>query len=234
MTTFSQLVDSVLAETSRLDLQAHAISYLRQTIRECHLDPERNTAIFMWPNYAEAQLTADEDSAFSWQIPDTTRFQGEQMVRFDSVWEDGKQVFATPLIPGYGGNLQRYAYQKVGDRIIFSGYGQTGGIISLAYYQFPPALKYYSVATRPASWDEVDGYTYHADYNTTDELKEEARLLTTNWLLERWDMVLEEGLRAKIYKRLSDTERARTSYSLYMSLRLGLQNSEQADLAGVR
>lgn len=234
MTTFSQLVDSVLAETSRLDLREHAISYLRQTIRECHLDPERNTAIFMWPNYAEVQLTADEDSAFSWQIPDTTRFQGEQMVRFDSVWEDGKQVYATPLISGFAGNRQRYAYQKVGDRFIFNGYGRSGGVISLAYFQFPAALKYYAVANRPATWDEETGYTYHEDYNATPELQETARLLTTNWLLERWDMVLEEGLRAKLYKRLSDTERARTCYSLYMSLRLGLQNSEQADLAGAR
>jgi hypothetical protein len=232
VTTFSQLIDDVLAETSRLDLRQNAISYLRQTIRECHLDPERNTAIFMWPNYAEAQVTADVESAFSWQIPDTTRFQGLQMVRYDSVYEDGEQTYALPVTPSMPSTAR--AYQLAGDRVIFRKYGGINGVISLAYYQFPVALKYYASADRPASWDEEVGYTYHADYDDDDDTKEAARLLTTNWLLERWPMVLEEGLRAKIYKRLSDTERARTSYSLYMSLRLGLQNTEQADLGGVR
>jgi hypothetical protein len=234
MTTFSQLIDNVLLETSRLDLLPHAISYLRQTIRECHLDPERNTAIFLWPNYAEDQVTADEESAYSWPIPDTTRFQGLQMVKYDSVFEDGYNVYALPMVPGRAGNDQRRVYQQVGDQVIFRGYGGVGGIISLAYFEYPRSLKYYAEALRPATWDEESGYTYLPAYDLDDDTREAARGLTVNWLLERWDMVLEEGLRAKLYKRLSDTERARTCYSLYMSLRLGLQNSEQADLAGVR
>lgn len=232
MSTFSQLIDDVLAETARVDLLTHAVSYLRQVIRECHMDPERNTPIFMWPGYDEAQVTADVESAFSWQIPDTTRFQGLQMVRYDSVYENGEQTFALPFQPGRPTGTRQY--QLAGDRVIFSAYGGVNAVISLAYFQFPPALKYYTAANRPATWDEETGYSYHDDYDDTDELKEEARLLTTNWLLERWPMVLEEGLRAKIYKRLSDTERARTSYSLYGQLRLGLQNTESADLAGVR
>lgn len=234
MTTASQIVDSIVAETSRADLKTTIVSYLQQTIRECHIDPERNTAVFLWPNYVEAQVTATAESAFSWQIPNTTRYQGVQMVRYDSVYEDGDVSFAMPLVPGRVGNSQRHAFQQVGDRLIFKGYGGVGGVISIAYFEFPRALKYYDVATRPATWDDVNGYAYHADYSASDALKTTARLLTTNWLLERWPMVLEEGLRAKIYKRLSDTERARTCYSLYMQLRLGLQNSESADLAGVR
>ncbi len=48
----------------------------------------------------------------------------------------------------------------------------------------------------------------------------------------RWSMVVEEGLRAKIYKRISDTERARTAYSLYAQQRQGLITSERADNGG--
>lgn len=234
MTTFSQLIDSIVAETNRRDLLTTLVSYLQQTIRECHLDPERNTALFLWPNYAEAQVTADSELAFAWQIPDTTRFQGMQAVRYDSVYEDGDVQFALPLVPGRVGSQQRYAYQKVGDRVIFKGYGGINRVISIAYFQFPKALRYYAAAERPATYDIVDGYSYAETVDDTDEAREAARLLVTNWLLERWSMVLEEGLRAKVYKRLADTERARTCYSLYMQLRLGLQNSESADLAGVR
>ena len=234
MTTFSQLVDSIVAETNRRDLLTTVASYLQQTIRECHIDPERNTALFLWPNYAEAQVTADSELAFAWQIPDTTRFQGLQAVRYDSVYEDGNVKFALPLVPGRVGSQQLHAYQLVGDRVIFKGYGGLNRTISIAYFQFPKALKYYTAALRPASYDVEAGYTYLPAHDVDATTRENARLLTTNWLLERWSMVLEEGVRAKIYKRLADTERARTCYSLYMGLRLGLQNTEGADLAGVR
>jgi hypothetical protein len=48
----------------------------------------------------------------------------------------------------------------------------------------------------------------------------------------RWSDVLREGLRAKVYKRISDQLRAQTSYSLYSQLRQGLFTSEVAELQG--
>lgn len=234
MATFSQLVDSVTTEVSRPDMTTTVAEYLRQAIREVHLDPERATPVALWPNYAEAQVTADVDSAYHWLIPDTTRFQSLGMVRYDSVWVDGYQVHPTPLPRAGMSERLSHAYQQVGDRVIFKGYGGTGGVISIAYFQYPKALKYYPVATRPASYDEVDGYTYLPAYDVDDTTRESARLLTTNWLLERWDMILAEGMRAKIYKRLGDESRARLCYSAYMQLRAGLINSESADLGGPR
>ena len=135
---------------------------------------------------------------------------------------------------GRVGDTQEFAYQKVGDRVIFRGYGGTNGVISISYYQYPKALKYYALALRPASWDEESGYTYLDTYDVDDTTRDNARALTTNWLLERWDMVLSEGLRAKVYKRLGDENRARLCYSSYMQLRTGLINSELIDLGGVR
>lgn len=232
---FSELIDRICAEVSRVDLKSPAVTWLNQTIRECHFDPDRNTPVFLWPNYREDQVTSDEESAYYWPIPDTRVFQGIQAVRFDSVHNDGVAVFAQEAIPGRVGHDQLYAYQRAADRIIFKGYGGDGGIISIAYFEFPKSLAYYATASRPAVFNQVTGlWAYHADYNATAELQETARGLVSNWLLERWPMVLEEGLRAKIYKRLSDTERARTSYSMYSQQRAGLLNSELADLGGVR
>src|SRR3546814_3218076 len=62
----------------------------------------------------------------------------------------------------------------------------------------------------------------------TDEEKAAALAKATNWILSRHEDVVAEGARAKVYKRLSDTERARTSYSMYMSLRGGFWSNEVA------
>jgi hypothetical protein len=48
----------------------------------------------------------------------------------------------------------------------------------------------------------------------------------------RWSDVISEGVRAKLFKRVSDTERARNCYSLYGQLRQGLMTSEVADVGG--
>ena len=46
MTTFSQLVDSVVSETKRPDLVSEIATYLNQTIREVHFSADRNAALF--------------------------------------------------------------------------------------------------------------------------------------------------------------------------------------------
>lgn len=236
---FSELVDRICVEASRLDLKSIAAGYLNQTIRECHMDPAENTALFFWPNYREDQVIADVDSAFYWSIPNTRVFQGIQAARFDNVTDDeGNPIYAEELIPGKVGNKQDYAFQRTADRIIFKGYGGSGKTISIAYFEYPRSLQYYDVASRPATFNwESETWTYMTtptNYDQDDTTRETARGLVSNWLLERWSIVLEEGLRAKIYKRLSDDTRAKTCYSLYTQQRLGLQNSELADIAGVR
>lgn len=234
MTTFSQLVDGIIDETKRPDLLNPIVSYLRQTIRECHLDPDRNTPLFMWGNYNEATIQADMAQGFYWLVPDLARFQGLLKVRYDSVFLDAEPVYAMPLVNNRVAESQHYAYQVVGDRVLFKGYGGVNAIISLAYYEYPPSLKYYPVGARPATYDEVDGFTYLPAFDSDDALRQQARDLVTHWMLLRWPMALEEGVRAKLYKRLGDDPRARLSYSAYMQIRAGLVNSEKADLAGAR
>lgn len=233
MTTFSQLVDSMKAETLRPNMTAEIVSYLNQTIREVHFEPERGNVAFLVPNYNEDQVVADAEDGFYWTIPDVATFQGLAAVRFDSVYLTGARVYAAEVMPGRLTESRDYSYQRAGERVYFRGYGGLNATVSLAWYEYPRALKYYAEADRPATYDVADGWSYHADYNVSDESRAAARSLVSNWLLLRWYMVIEEGVRAKIYKRLSDDARQKVAYSLYMQQRRGLITSELADTGGV-
>lgn len=226
MTTFSQLVDLMATELMRPDLkQVQIAQYLNQAIREIHFDPQSNNAIQYRENFTETQLTASVETGFTWEYPNPDRFQAIQVVKYDNVWDRDSQMYPPEMIPSRALAGLKCFYYRAGGVFAFAGYGGTNAKISIGYYEFPKRLKYYAVADRPASYDPEDGWTYGAGI-VTDEDKLEARLKVSNWLLLRWDTVLEEALRAKVYKRVSDTERARTSYSMYLTLRRGLVTAE--------
>lgn len=234
MFTLSQMVDEIVSETKRPDLVSEISRYVNQTVRECHFSTDRQAAIFYRDNFNEVLLTASAESGYTWPMPNPTTFQKMAGVKFPSQFDTmGREVWAVETTPGrHLSALDHYFYQ-VGSTFVFSGYGGIGANIALGYFAFPASLKYKSVAARPASYDPESGWSYHADV-TTDEDREAARLVTTNWLLMRWSDVVSEGVRAKVYKRVSDTERARNSYSLYGQLRQGLMSSEVADVGGPR
>jgi hypothetical protein len=236
MTTFSELVDKMVLETKRPDLRSEICTYLNQSVREVHFEPEHGNVVFYSSNYREELLTADTESQFYWDAPSVANFQGIARVRFNSAYNDqGRQQYAKEMFPGPRFESEPYAYYRVGHRFIFGGargYGGIGANIAISWFEYPPALKYYQPADRPATYDVESGFTYKLDFNDTDEHREDAQRKTTNWLLLRWFTVIEEGLRAKVYKRLSDDSRARTSYSLYGQLRQGLYTSEIADMGG--
>lgn len=232
MTTFSQLVDKMVLESKRPDLLSEIVSYLTLTIREVHFEPDKSNVVFYRSNYREALITAANEFGYYWTIPDPAIWQGVQAVQFRGVVRDGRPVFADEVVPGRFAGQKPFTYMVTGDRIIFGGdlgYGGLNAPIGIAYYEYPKSLKYFPVATRPASYDPVDGWTY-ADGIVTDEEKLAAREKVTNWLLLRWDMVIEEGVRASVYKRSADEVRQRTSYSKYRQLQRGLFTSEVAVL----
>lgn len=226
MTTFSQLVDEVIAETKRPDLAAEIHTYVNQTIREMHFRPDTNAAILYPDNRVETQLVANLDTNYSWEIPNIATFQKLETVQYPSVY--GIEIdnnFSREVSPGrnmYNFDRRHYRSQNY---YVFYGYGGLNSIINLTYFAFPPRLKYQTVPLRVAQYDDIDGWTY-APAITTDEQKETARAQTSNWILLRWHDVVLEGVRAKIYKRVSDDSRARTCYSLYAQLRNGVFTSE--------
>lgn len=239
MTTFSQLVDEMVTETRRPDLRSEIATYLNQTIREVHFEPSRGNVVFYVANRREIEITAASDESEVWDIPNPATFQGVEAVRFASMNHLGRLPWAKGVNPGSIMAVEPFYWYRAGSQLAFGGtigYGGIGGKIQLSYFEYPRALKYRTAELREAVYDVDSGWTYNTvdsvDYGSTDELKLEAQEKTTNWLLLRWADVLREGLRAKVYKRLSDEGRQRTSYSLYQQLRQGLFTSEVAELVG--
>lgn len=232
MTTFSQIVDSIVLECRRPDMVTQIATYLNQTIKELHFDPAMNQAILFRENLREAVIISQVEAGLTWAIPDETVFQAMGFVRYDSVYDGGGRGVVPPeMTPSRGMNQLDNFYYRAGYEYAFSGFGGVGGQVSLAYYEFPRTLKYKLPAVREASYDVESGWTYLPGIVTAED-KLAARSLNSNWLTRRWSEFVEEGVRAKLYKRLSDTERARTSYSMYQGFRASLVSSETADLGG--
>lgn len=228
MTTFSQLVDEIVREVGRPDLRGEVGTYLNQTIREMHFEPERGKAFDYRDNLRELQLTADVDTGFGWDIPDSGTFQRVLAVRYDSIYAvDSKTQYAEELEPGPGLAGRTRFWYRAGQRINFAGYGSIGSKISIAWFEYPRRLKYFQPNGRPAQYDSDLGWTYAPEFDTP-ELRPAAQAFVTNWLLMRWVDVVSEGVRAKIYKRVADEQRARTSYSMYKTLCNGVYTAETA------
>lgn len=230
MFTFSQLVDDLVSETRRPDMITDIGRFVNQTIRELHFSSDRNAATVYRDNFRELQLVAPAESGFTWTQPAPELFQKMACVQYPDVRNSlGEVQWAKCVTPGPHVRQYDCYYYQVGQTYVFSGYGGLNARINLGYFEFPRSLVYEPPGEcRPAEFDPEKGWAYNpaGGWNESDCLKEQARELTTNWLLMRWHDVVAEGVRAKIYKRLSDEGRQRTSYSLFKQLALGLYTSE--------
>jgi hypothetical protein len=216
MFTFSQLVDEICQEVRRPDLTSEIARYLNQTIRECHSDTQTNSDSFFKENAKELQITQLTDSAVVWDVPNPTRFQQLAAVCYPDVFDSsGNPVWATQTTPGRHLNqLERYFY-RIGSSFVFAGNGGRNSHINLFWYEYPASLHYFPPSCRPANYRDGYGFEYGVNW-ICEEDQEDARILTTNWMILRWNQVLAEGVRAKVYKRTSDDSRARMCYSLFM------------------
>jgi hypothetical protein len=233
VTTFSQAIDDLVAETRRPDMKAILGDYLLQTIRELHVDTKSGSvgrALKFPDNLVEDELTADAETGFTWAIAAPHRFQ-----LFESAYYENRGLYSRNRSPSsafafseeINGDVYHY---RSGNYFCFSGYGGLDAIIKIAYYQYPARLTYYSAALRPAVWsDEAQGWTYLDSYDITDETRANAVALVTNWMLLRYPDLLKEGTRAKLYKRLNDPDRARMAFSAFESMKPLLISSETQD-----
>lgn len=226
MYTFSQLVDEIVSEVRRPDLTSEISRYLNQSIRECHADPETNAIVFFPDNRRELQVLSAGESSHTWQIPRVTNFQKMAGVLYPNTYRNSEAVWPMETTPGRHLAGETYYYYRVGSTFVFSGMQGIGTPINLLWYEFPSSLPYFATPEdRPMQYNIYGGKEYAPAW-VHEEDRDDADLLTTNWLLERWGHTIAEGVRAKVYKRTSDTERARTSYSLYAQLRRNLITSE--------
>jgi len=131
------------------------------------------------------------------------------------------------LLPGKHLEDEIHYYYYSGDSVVFAGL-EVGGLVNIAFFEYFKRLKdYVDPATRPAVWDfETETFTYLPAFDTDDAQRAIARDLTSNWLLERWNHLIVEGTKAKIYLTVKDIDRSRPSFSLYKSYQTDLTASE--------
>lgn len=230
MSTFSQIVDEMVAEHIRPDLRASIVAYTNQTIRELHGRRNDGSPILFTGNRVEELWAVDATPAL-WPIPSVARFQ-----RLETAFmvERGQYAFERSLSRVYEESQNadtRYYWYRSGAFVAFGdrmGSLSTDDSIKLSYFMFPPLLKYYAEGSRPATFDvETEEFTYHADYDVSDETRAEAEAKSTNWILLRWgEAVVKQGIRSKIYSRMGEIERGRLAYSHFESMREQMLTSE--------
>jgi hypothetical protein len=229
VTTLSQMVDELVVDTLRPDLRATIANAVNQTIRELHNHPQSGTTILYDENLLEAVLTADSDIGFTWTLPRPHLFQVLEAVYYATVGKYAKLRKPSAIHRFIGEVDGQFYYYRTGPSIAFNAYGGTGAQIQLAWYEYPRALAYQSAASRLVTWSEAAQEFTFASSVTTPEAQLAALELATNWLLARHAELVKQGVRAKVYARLGNYDRARLSYSLYESLRPGMMDAESID-----
>jgi len=231
MTTFSQLIDMLVEESLRPDMRPFMRNALNLTIREQHFILDgggKETAPVGFTDNLREELVEATSDDFTWPIPVPARFQMMEAVYYAMYGRyatERKPSSLRQFVDSDDGG--QYGYYRTAGQLAFTNFGGVGSQIMLAWFEFPKTLTYYAAGARPATWDEEsESWTYLPSYDVSDATREEARNLCTNWMLERWADLLLAGLRAKIYARLADEVRMRTSYSTYQGLRVGLLATE--------
>lgn len=240
-TTFSQAIDMVALELGRQDSKPALVSYMNQTIRDVHVTNYaggQSTPLKFGANLIENVLTANLDDNYVWPIPNMTRHQLLVAVYYPDIGKYAHPTGAGTKLLENGENLDDgLNVYRSGDNYVFSGYGATGSQIQVAYYEYPRRLKYYASNANPAAPavynEDTETWTYNAPYNTGIPADEEiARNLCTNWLLMRWQDLIMQGTRAKMYGRLADNDKARVAYSSFEASRPGMAAVESNEFLG--
>lgn len=232
MAVFSEIVDEVLKEVIRPDLITMLPGFLNQTIRETNVGVVSSEPVFFSENRKEDRVTVPSvtDNVYLWPIPRTTVFQA-----MDAVFFEKYQVYANLVSPQSMRMLNSmrpndvFQYYRSGPFYAMRGFGGVGDKIMLAWYEYPHSLKYYPKGlTRPLTFD-IETQTYVQPQGASISLAA-AMDLSTNWILDRHEEMLKEGLRAKAYARMDQESRASIAYSKYKQLLLGMQTTESDQL----
>jgi len=226
MTTFSQLVDNVVQQSNRPNLLTRIATVVANVIYELHFTRRRGV-IFYAQNRREQLLTLTADQVFNWTAP--PRLQIVEAARYDGILDyKNKQVYATPVKPGRRMNDEKYYFYRNASGFIFVNCGSIGQTISVAYFQRLAPLVYYPVGQRPATWDESTA-TWSYLNAVTQQDKEAAEALVSNWLTQEHDAVILEGSLAAIWKEAGD-QRSIPTFARYSSLREALEVQESVSI----
>lgn len=226
MTTFSQIVDDVIRITGRPDQILLIPGFVNQTIRELHSEPQSQGLVKYGENLFELEFSPDVDQGYVFTIPRVHRFQTLECFFYSTIGRYAFPKTPSTMFDGVYTPDRRSNYYRSGSNFILNGYGGTDSLVKAAWFEYPPSFKYYAVAARPATFnDETGEWTYLPAY-VTDEEKETARDLVSCWLLLRYKELVTQGACAKVFARMSDSERGKVAYSLFQSGRTQLIAAE--------
>lgn len=223
--TFSSAVDDAISRAGRPDRKLDIISHIRLTMRECQV------LAYFESDRIEDTIVANADP-YVYSTPQ--RFRIMEAVQYPGIIdEQGNPIYADPVSPGRKQREHKYFYYISGASHVFAGHGANASLnasINLSYFSYFAPLPYYDDADRPAKFIlEDDAWSYLTA--TTDDEKEAAQALVTNWLLTRhYDTVI-EGTLAKLYK-MNDDARAGSTFGLYKLLQTTLLHAESRAAIG--
>lgn len=231
MTTVSQLVDRVAREVVRPDALTLLPGYLNQTIRELHTHAQSNMPVFYDDNRQEDRIQVsvvdDLTGAFVWTMPRPTLLQNIESVYYESIGKYARKGNPKTSMQRSIFNIDSaYFWYRVGNSIAFAKTGGVGAFIRVSWHEYPRAVAYQSFkdSNRIEFKESLGRYVLVNQDDATPTAEQLATV--TNWVIQRHEEMLAEGMRAKMYKRMGDDGRARTHYSQYETSRLGVQNNE--------
>lgn len=230
-TTFSQMADELARELVRPDFLTSGLipALINQTVREMYTGstagPTPGRVIRFTDDLVEAVITPDTDNVYNWTIPNLMTYQSTGEVYYPRVQREAMQT--TPIERRSGDRSpigEEFNFYRSGPVLVFRGFGSAGNEIWYSGFWYVRSLVYRPESTRWASYDlETDQWSYLPD---SGKPPEEAQLLSTNWIIQRWTDTIKEGVRAKAFKRLGDEVRSRSSYSLFENQRFAMQQQE--------
>lgn len=227
MTTFSQIVDELVTELIRPDLRDSIARYLNQTLREVHFDEKTEMPVYYGSNRLEEDVTFVTNPAV-WMIPTIPRFQAVETIYLPNHCEYARQ---RPLRRVFDSeDKTQFFWYRTGPSIAIGGVAPITAA-KLSWFEYVGNLQFFKTGQRPVLFDSATGdWAYQTvdgvDWGATTESRLAALEMSTNWLLLRWTESIKAGVRNKVYIRLGEDVRARTTYSIYSTARKQIINSE--------
>lgn len=228
---FSEFVDDIKSETLYSDnagaFQRDVERQVRNAMRQMHMRGfyrrDRKELLL--------DITPNSNGTYVWEAPSTCR----KMLAAEYV-VTGR--FPTFVMPGSLVNQFPVSYYAMGSSYVFRGLSAVDDQIAVAYADSAPYLRYYEEGERPAvydratgTWSYLDGGSYVSTLGS-DELDEAARALVYDWTLELYEDILAIGTKSGIQQGKDDGDRARRSWSKFLSGIEDMHENEGHDSGG--
>jgi hypothetical protein len=208
-------------------------AYLNQTVREIHTFSRDGTPVFYEDNRLEESVILSgmtvDPGKYLWTIPNLTVFQAMDAVWYGSVGKYAEERNPrVAMLPNLMNPSDPYYWYRSGPQIAFSTPGLDGQEILLSYFAYPRSLPYFAGGTSPILFNRFTfAYEVNPKYTGPTLTYDQAMAVSTNWVLQRHEDSIKEGVRAKAWKRVDDMNRAKLSYSTFETMKTAIQQSAQ-------